>query len=56
MNQARALRAVGIALLCIGALILVLSLSGGQPALRIGGPVLGFFGIVLLAQARRRRN
>jgi len=54
MHQARSYKAVGIALLGFGALILMLGLSGGAPALRIAGAVLGFFGIVMLAQAKRR--
>jgi hypothetical protein len=54
MMQARSYKAVGIALLGFGALILALGLSGGQPALRVAGPVLGFLGIVMLAQAKRR--
>lgn len=51
---ARNYRAVGIALLGLGALIVVIALSGGRPALRVAGPVLGFFGIVMLAQAKKR--
>ena len=52
--QARGYRAVGIAMLGFGGLLVFLSLSGGQPAFRVAGPVLGFFGIVLLAQAGKR--
>jgi hypothetical protein len=48
------LKAVGIALLGFGALIMVLGLSGGAPAFRIVGPVVGFLGIVMLAQAKAR--
>ena len=54
MDQSRSFKAVGFAMLVIGAMIFALGLSGGAPALRIGGPTLGFFGIVLLAQAKRR--
>jgi hypothetical protein len=54
MRQARSNKAVGIALLGLGALILLLGLIGGAPALRTGGPALAFLGIVMLAQAKRR--
>jgi hypothetical protein len=54
MMQPRAYNAIGIALIGFGALILALSFSGGPSTLRIAGPVLAFFGIVMLAQANRR--
>jgi hypothetical protein len=41
-----------MALLGLGALIMVVGLSGGAPALRIAGPVVGFLGILMLAQAK----
>jgi hypothetical protein len=54
MAQARTYKAVGVALLVIGAAFLAFGLSADQPAsFRIGGPVLAFFGIVLLARAKR---
>jgi hypothetical protein len=54
MNQARSLKIAGIALLTVGTVLVLLGLSGGGPALRIGGPIVGFLGVVLLAQAKGR--
>lgn len=54
MAPARSYRAVGVALLLFGAAFLALGLSEGRSAFSIGGPALVFFGIVLLAQARKR--
>lgn len=53
MRQTKSFKAVGVALLILGAAFLALGFSQGQSAFRVGGPVLVFFGIVLLAQARR---
>ena len=54
MDRARSYKAVGIALLVIGAAFLALGFLGGENTFRIPGAVLVFLGIVLLAQARRR--
>lgn len=50
----RSHKAVGIALLGFGTLISLLGLSGGRSSYSVGGPVLVFFGIVMIAQARKR--
>lgn len=48
-------RVVGAALLGFGALIFTLSFWSSTPStLRTAGPVVAFFGIVVLAQARPR--
>jgi hypothetical protein len=52
LNRSRSVEAVGIALLGFGALIMALGFSEGAPDLRIVGPVVGFLGIVILAQAK----
>jgi len=54
MAPARSYKAVGVALLLLGAAFLALGLSEGRSAFSIGGPALLFFGIVLLAQAKKR--
>jgi hypothetical protein len=53
MMNARSSRIVGVALIGFGALILAFSFWSGAPStLRIAGPLVAFFGIVMLAQAR----
>jgi membrane-bound ClpP family serine protease len=52
--RARTFNAVGVALLVLGAAFVAFGLSDGRSTFRISGPVLAFFGIVLLVQARRR--
>ena len=54
MNRAKTLKAVGIALLAAGTVLVLIGLEGGGPTFRIGGPALGFIGVVLLAQAKGR--
>jgi hypothetical protein len=54
MDRARSYKPVGAVLLLIGAVLLGLGFLGGQGTFRIPGAVLAFFGIVLLARARRR--
>jgi hypothetical protein len=56
MDKARVLKAAGFTLVAIGAVLVFVALEGGGIALRIGGPVAGFLGVVLLAQASRRRE
>lgn len=54
MTQKRAFKRFGIALVAMGALSIFIALSGGGRAFSIGGPVIGFVGAVLLAQAKGR--
>jgi hypothetical protein len=54
VDRTRTFKAAGIALLLIGAAMVFVGLEGGGPAFRIGGPALGFMGVVLLAQAKDR--
>ena len=54
MTQAKTLKAAGIALLAAGTVLVFIGLEGGGPTFRTGGPVLGFIGVVLLAQAKGR--
>ena len=54
MDRIRTYKALGVALLVLGALLFGLGFSAGGSELRIAGPTVAFFGIALLAQAKKR--
>ena len=53
-KKRRVFKLGGLALVAIGAVLVLLGLSGGGPVVRIGGPAIGFVGVVILAQAKGR--
>jgi hypothetical protein len=54
MEKSRVLKLTGLTLVALGVVLVLRGLSGGGPIIRIGGPAVGFIGVVLLAQANRR--
>jgi membrane-bound ClpP family serine protease len=54
MEQAKSYKGVGVALVVLGAAFLAFGLLAGEPTFRLIGPLLGFMGVVLLAQAKKR--
>jgi len=50
----RNFKVAGFTLVAVGVLLVLIGLEGGGPAFRIGGPAVGFVGVVLLARAKGR--
>jgi hypothetical protein len=54
MDRFKTYKPLGVALLVLGALLFALGFSAGGSELRIAGPTVAFFGIAILAQAKKR--